>query len=60
MDPRSLLILHSLGLLVLAFLGYNKVVAPEICGAVLVGLFLPSPVSSLRAAFNQPKSDGTK
>lgn len=59
MDPRSSLILHSLGLLVLAFLGYNKVVAPEICGAVLVGLFLPSPVSSLRAAL-KPKADDDK
>lgn len=59
MDPRSYLILHSLGLLVLAFLGYNKVVAPEICGAVLVGLFLPSPVSSLRAAL-KPKADDDK
>ena len=59
MDPRSSLILHSLGLLVLAFLGYNKVVAPEICGAVMLGLFLPSPVSSLRAVL-KPKADDDK
>lgn len=59
MDPRSSLILHSLGLLVLAFLGYNKVVAPEICGAVMLGLFLPSPVSSLRAAL-KPKAGDDK
>lgn len=60
MDPRSHLILHVLGLLVLAFLGYNKIVAPEICGAVLFGLFVPSPIPTIRAAWVQSKSDETK